>query len=253
MHGGDASGTSRARDAGAVGPVPRAARAPGVAPGTATPEEPGSIVVVGASAGGVDPLVALVSGLPADTRATLLIVLHVPESVESLLPRILAREAAVPVMHAHDGQALEAGAALVAPPGRHLLVEDGVARLWRGPKENGHRPAVDPLFRSAAAAYGSAVIGIVLSGARADGAAGLAAIKSRGGVTVVQADAVHLGMPTSALGRVDVDHVVAVGDMPALVARLTGAAPPAGEPRGGTVQEPHRTSGSTEAPTTRPA
>jgi len=138
------------------------------------------VVTIGASSGGVEALSRLVGGLPTDLPAAVLVVVHFPEGVPSALPRILNRAGSLEAVHPEDGDRVERGRVYVAPPGFHLLVEDGRVRLACGPKENGHRPAVDPLFRSAAVAYGPRVVGIVLTGADDDGAAGLAAIKRRG-------------------------------------------------------------------------
>jgi two-component system chemotaxis response regulator CheB len=187
------------------------------------------VVTIGASSGGVEALSRLVGGLPADLPAAVLVVVHFPEGAPSALPRILGRAGSLEAVHPEDGDRVERGRVYVAPPGFHLLVEDGRVRLARGPKENGHRPAVDPLFRSAAVAYGPRVVGIVLTGADDDGAAGLAAIKRRGGVAVAQDpnDAVFRRMPESALGYADVDYCAPVGEMAALLARLVRE--PAGE------------------------
>ncbi|HET8787635.1 MAG TPA: chemotaxis protein CheB [Actinomycetes bacterium] len=193
---------------------------------------PDHVVVVGASAGGVEALVDLAASLPADLPAAMFVVLHVPSTASSALPDILSRHGPLRAGHGRDGEPIERGRIYVAPPDHHLLLRTGHVRLTRGPRENGHRPAVDPLFRSAAREYASRVIGVVLSGALDDGTAGLLAIKSRGGVAVVQdpGDALYPGMPTSAAEHAEVDHVLAAASMGRLLAKLT--AEPATEPPG---------------------
>jgi len=180
------------------------------------------VVVVGASSGGVEALSRFVAKLPADLPATVLVVLHVPAASSSALPRILGRSAALPAAHAVHGEPLAPGRILVAPPDLHLLVEDGRVRLSRGPRENGHRPAIDPLFRSAARWYGPRVIAVVLSGSLDDGSAGLVTVHGHGGVTLVQDpdDAISPGMPLSAIAALTPDHVLAVDEMWSLVERL---------------------------------
>lgn len=169
------------------------------------------VVVVGASAGGVEALTRLVRRLPSDFPLPIVVVLHVPPTT-SMLPQILSRAGELPAEHARNGARLTAGRIQIAPPDCHVLVADGVVNVGRGPKENGHRPAIDPLFRTAAAQFGPGVIGIVLSGALDDGTAGLAQIKARGGVTVVQEpdEALYPAMPTSARDVVDPHHVLPV-------------------------------------------
>src|SRR5262249_38675553 len=154
-------------------------------------------------------------GLPPDLPASLFVVLHLPASGRSVLPRILTSCGRLLAEHPEDGAPIEHGHIYVAPPDRHLLVESGRVRVPRGPRENGHRPAVDPLFRSAAGGYGPRVVGLVLSGALDDGTAGLLAVKRRGGVAIVQspAEALFAGMPRSALDNVDVDHCLPVGEI----------------------------------------
>lgn len=168
------------------------------------------LVVMGASAGGVETLRRVVADLPADLDAAICVVLHIAPDSPSLLAGILGRAGPLPCSPAQDGDRLEPGHILVAPPNRHLSVQDDRVRLTTGPKENGHRPAVDVLFRTAASAKGGRVIGVVLSGTRGDGAAGLGAVKDAGGCTIVQdpSEALYAGMPATALAHVAVDAVV---------------------------------------------
>jgi len=170
---------------------------------------PGAVVGVGASAGGVDALKRLVADLPADLGAAVLVVLHVP-SLESKLPQILDRRGPLPADHAQDGEPLRENRICVAPPDRHLLVEDDRIRVVRGPAENRHRPAVDPLFRSLAHAYGPSAVAVVLTGSLDDGAAGSAAVSRNGGTVVVQDpdEALFPSMPLSAIAADNPDFVV---------------------------------------------
>ncbi|MBX3066662.1 MAG: chemotaxis protein CheB [Anaerolineae bacterium] len=181
------------------------------------------IIVIGASAGGVEALKLLVSQLPADLPAAIFIVLHIPAHGGSALPTILERAGVLPVEHAKDGHAIQNGHIYVAPPDAHLLVKRGYMVLSHGPKENGHRPAADPLFRSAARAYGERVIGIILSGVLDDGTAGIIAVKMREGIAIVQdpKDAMYSGMPTSAIENAQIDHIVPVIEISALLSKLT--------------------------------
>lgn len=186
-----------------------------------TPGHP--IIVIGASTGGVEALSTLVAGLPADLPAALFVVLHLSPEAPSRLPAILSRVGRLRATHPADGEPIRLGHIYVAPPDRHLVLEPGRVRLVRGPRENRHRPAIDPLFRSAALAYGPQVIGVVLTGALDDGTAGLQAIKERDGLAVVQDphDALVASMPESALEYVRVDYTVPMREMPALLTRLT--------------------------------
>ncbi len=185
------------------------------------------LIVVGASAGGVEALMELVAGLPLELPAAVCIVLHVPAASTSMLPQILNRAGLLPAAHARDGELLRHGHVYVAPPDSHLVVEPARLRLLAGPRENGHRPSVDVLFRTAAQAYGPRVVGVILSGTLDDGTAGLLAIKRRGGLAVVQqpADARYPGMPQSALEHVVVDYALPVAETGSVLARL--AAEPA--------------------------
>ncbi|RJF95115.1 chemotaxis protein CheB [Noviherbaspirillum saxi] len=164
------------------------------------------IVVIGASAGGLDALRRLLGRLPVNFPAPILVVLHIG-SHYSVLPKILENDISLPVRHAEDNEPLVPGVVLFAPPDRHLLLEDGMVHLSKGAKENFSRPAIDPLFRSAAVFYRENAIGIILTGFLDDGTIGLQAIKAYGGVALVQNpdEADEPSMPRSALDHVDVD------------------------------------------------
>jgi two-component system chemotaxis response regulator CheB len=179
------------------------------------------IIVIGASAGGVDALSRVVSELPRDLRASVLVVLHVSRG-KSLLPEILTRVGRLRAVHPEDGAPLEYSKVYVAPPDHHLLVEGGRARVVHTASENGVRPAVDPLFRSAAREYGSRVLGVLLTGSLDDGTAGIVAIKAAHGITIVQDpdEAFSPGMPRSAIASGAVDHVLPLRDIPVLLAAL---------------------------------
>jgi len=184
-----------------------------------------NIVVIGCSVGGVEALQRLVVDLPKDFPAALFVVLHLAPEGTSVLPDILKRAGSLPAMHPRDGDLIRAGRIYVAPPDNHLLVEDGRVRVIHGPKENRHRPAIDPLFRSAARWYGPRVIGVVLTGSLDDGTAGLLSIKKAGGVAIVQdpAEAVCGDMPRSAIETVEVDYVRPVGQIGELLKKLSPA------------------------------
>lgn len=178
------------------------------------------IVVIGASRGGLEVLRRLTRDLEPELAATVFVVMHV--GANSRLAEILASDAALPVEPATSGSPFHHGRIYVGVPGCHLMLHDNHMLLRRGPRENLARPAIDPLFRSAAATFGGRVIGVVLSGALSDGTAGLRAIKRCGGLTVVQdpADALVPAMPANALRQVDVDHVVRMDGMGRLLSRL---------------------------------
>src|SRR5437660_250222 len=168
------------------------------------------IIVVGASAGGVETLTTITRALPRNLPAAIFIVLHIPAQSPSFLPNILNRFGVLDAVHPEDGTQIEHGHIYVAPPDHHMLVEYGKIRIVRGPKENRHRPAVDPLFRSAAAVYGPRVTGVILTGSLDDGTAGLLAVKRHSGIAIVQDpdEAIYPGMPLSALEHVQVDHIL---------------------------------------------
>jgi len=180
------------------------------------------IIVIGASAGGVEALRQLVNDLPADMPASLFVVLHIPPQNPSVLPYILERAGKLTALHPQDGARIEHGRIYVAPPDRHLLVDRGLIRVTHGPKENRYRPAVDPLFRSAARAYGPRVVGVIMTGALDDGTAGLRDVKQRGGVAVVQdpLEALYSGMPKSALANVRVDYCLPLAEIAPTLVRL---------------------------------
>ncbi len=181
-----------------------------------------NIIVVGCSVGGVEALQRLVGRLPERFPAAIFVVLHLAPQSTSVLPHILTRAGSLPASHPKDGDRIQQGRIYVAPPDHHLVIEDGKVRVAHGPKENRHRPAVDPLFRSAARWYGPRVIGVILTGSLDDGAAGLLAIKKRNGVAIVQdpEDAFCSDMPRSAMEAVQVDYVVPVDRMPELLEQL---------------------------------
>jgi two-component system chemotaxis response regulator CheB len=168
------------------------------------------VIVIGASAGGIDALIEVVRGLPRDLPATIFVVVHISPHAISQLPSILGRAGTLKAKHPDHGETIAAGTIYVAPPDRHMLVRNGWIEVSRGPRENRFRPAIDPLFRSAARAYDNRVIGVILSGALFDGVAGLMAIESRGGTTIVQDpdDARIDGMPLNALRMVNADYVL---------------------------------------------
>jgi two-component system chemotaxis response regulator CheB len=180
-------------------------------------------IVIGASAGGVEALCALVSALPANLPAAIFIVLHIRADSPSLLPGILARESQLPVEHPKTGEPIRPGRVYVAPPDHHLLIEGRNIKLVHGPKENLHRPSIDTLFRSAARWCGPRVIGVVLTGARDDGAVGMSAIKQRGGVTIVQdpREALFPSMPTSVMQQIKVDYSLPLREIAPVLDKLS--------------------------------
>jgi two-component system chemotaxis response regulator CheB len=187
------------------------------------------VVAVGASAGGVEALRALVAGLPADYPGAILVVLHLARDAPSALPAILNRSGPMRAAAAVDGEPIRRGRIYVAPSDLHLLLLAGHLKLTKWPSENGHRPAIDPLFRSVAHACHRRAVGVVLSGTRDDGASGLAAIVAHGGSAVVQdpSDALHPAMPGAALAQVPTAQVAPAARIGALLAGITAVDPSA--------------------------
>ena len=189
------------------------------------------LVVVGTSAGGIEALRELVRAMPADFPIPLCIVLHVAPDSPGIVPDILTRAGKMPAVHPADRQRLEGGTIYVAPPDHHLLVEPGRLRVTKGPRENRFRPAIDPLFRSAAQVYGPAAIGVILTGNLDDGTAGLWTLKQMGGTAIVQdvQDAMFPSMPAHAASHVAVDYSVPLKQMASLLVQLAGRDPGATE------------------------
>jgi two-component system chemotaxis response regulator CheB len=182
------------------------------------------LIVIGTSAGGVEALRTVVAGLPPRLPAAVLVVMHMSPRSPHLLPQILRRSGPLEVAATIDGAPVQPGKVYVAPPDHHLLVKDDHIRLTKGPKENRSRPAIDPLFRTAAMGYGARVIGVILTGMLDDGTAGLAAVRERGGLSIVQDpdEALYSSMPRSAVRRVGADFVARLIDIPPLLTTLVG-------------------------------
>ncbi|MBV8684016.1 MAG: chemotaxis protein CheB [Caulobacteraceae bacterium] len=180
------------------------------------------IVAIGGSAGSAAALRKIVAALPLDFSGSVFVTVHIPTTQPSHLAEVLGKSGELPVAIALDGQPIERGQIYVAPMDRHMLLMNGAIRLGAGPRENLVRPSIDPMFRSAAMSFGSRVIGVVLSGLLNDGASGLFAIKSAGGVAIVQhpLDAQESSMPRAALEAVDVDHAARADELGELIASL---------------------------------
>jgi chemotaxis response regulator CheB len=180
------------------------------------------IIVIGASAGGVEALCAVMAGLPADLPAAVFVVMHMTPWHKSALPRILSRCGPLPAVHPDSGAQIEHGRIFVAPPDQHLLIGDHAVELWHGPRENNSRPSINALFRSAAVAYGPRVAGVILTGALEDGTTGLWWIKRMKGVAVVQdpADAQFRQMPETALSHVPADFVAPAAELGKILSDL---------------------------------
>ena len=183
------------------------------------------IIVVGTSSGGVEALTTLVGGLPPDLQASVFVVMHTSPDSPGVLADILDRKGPLPATNARNRERIRPGHIYVAPPDYHLLVDPGVVRVTHGPKENRFRPAVDPLFRSAAQVYGPRAVGVVMTGGLDDGTSGLWAIKRLGGTAIVQdpQEAFMPSMPQSAMNRVEVDYCLPVAEIAPLLARLASA------------------------------
>jgi two-component system chemotaxis response regulator CheB len=196
------------------------------------------VIVLGASAGGLEAISDVLSRLPASLRACVLVVMHTPSNGSGVLPDILARTTTLPVAFGRTGDQLDLGRIYVARPDFHLLVTASGLRVGHGPRENGFRPAIDPLFRTAARALGPRVIGVVLSGALADGTYGLSVIKHYGGIAIVQdpEDAIIPSMPLRAIEYVSVDHVLPARDIGGTIVHLTSV----DDEREGEVAMPRR-------------
>jgi two-component system chemotaxis response regulator CheB len=181
------------------------------------------IVVIGGSAGSGSPLKQILAGLPTDIQASFFVATHVP-STSDYLSDALSKVSALQVVPATDGQPIERGCVYVAVPDHHLLIVDGTMRLGEGPRENMARPAIDPLFRSAALSYGPRAVGVILSGMLNDGASGLCAIKQCGGTAIVQhpLDAAADQMPLAALEAVDADEVAPAEDLARVISEVVG-------------------------------
>jgi len=194
---------------------------------------PSGLVVIGGSAGGIEALRTLAADLPKDFSAPICLVLHTAPDSPGLLASIVDKAGQLSAVHARSGERMQPGHFYVAPPDHHLVVEPGALRLTKGPRENRFRPAVDPLFRSAAQVYGPGAIGVLVSGGLDDGTAGLHSIKRLGGTTVIQdpGDAMFPSMPANAARHVAIDYCVPMAEMGALLTQLTrGPLPEAPRP-----------------------
>src|SRR3954468_20829932 len=187
------------------------------------------IVVIGASAGGLEAMRTLARDLPADFPTPICVVIHSAPQSPGMIGEILDRVGPLRATNARNRERLTPAHIYVAPPDFHLVVEPGILRVTKGPRENRFRPAIDPLFRSAAQVYGPGAIGVVLTGSLDDGTAGLSGVKQLGECAIVQdpRDAMFPGMPESALAHVDVDYVVPLAELPPLLVSLTSRPVPA--------------------------
>lgn len=185
------------------------------------------LIVIGASAGGVEALIYLVQQLPTELNAAVVIVLHISHQSPHVLGHILNKRGNLPVSLAQDGEVIEKGKIYVAPPDYHLLVKSGYLHLTKGSQENHHRPAINPLFRTAARTYGPRVVAVLLTGMQDDGTVGMMAVKMRGGVAVVQDpdDAMCSAMPRSAIKNIkEIDHILPLTEIPSVLVGLVNTA-----------------------------
>ena len=180
------------------------------------------IVVIGGSAGSIESLKKIVGGLPSDFPGSIFVVIHVPADSPSMLARLLSNCSWLPATNPFDLEPIQRGHVYVARPDHHLTIEDGKMRVRRGPRENRHRPAIDPLFRTAARVYGPRVVGTILSGLQDDGSAGLYAVKQRGGVAIVQdpGDALWKDMPRRAIQYANPHYILPACDIPLTIVEL---------------------------------
>lgn len=185
------------------------------------------LVVIGGSAGAMQPLKLILQALPANFPAAVLVVLHVPADSTGVFTTVAGAAASLPVSNARDGEPIERSQIYLAPPDRHLLALDGVLKLGSGPRENLVRPAIDPLFRSAALWAGPRTVGVILSGMLNDGASGLSAIKACGGVALVQTpqDATASDMPLAALEATPVDLSAPAAELASAIVRYVNERP----------------------------
>jgi two-component system chemotaxis response regulator CheB len=187
------------------------------------------VIAIGASAGGFDAIRGLLGSLPADLPAVIFIVLHLRAHAPERFAATLGTGSPLPVQFAVDGERWEHGRVYLAPPDRHLLIEEEMMVLSNGPRENASRPAIDPMLRSVAATLGGRAIGVLLTGMLNDGTSGLHAIQQCGGLTVIQdpRDALYPSMPLSAMSAMQVDYVVPLNELAGVLRRLVDE--PAGE------------------------
>ncbi|HKD38385.1 MAG TPA: chemotaxis protein CheB [Pirellulales bacterium] len=185
------------------------------------------ILVIGGSAGAVEPLRSLIRSLPADFDVAVFAVLHVPPDYESLLPEVLATPRGLPVEFAQQGQRIEPGRVSIAPPDHHLMLRADRMEVTHGPRENHSRPAIDPLFRTAARAFGSRVVAVLLSGMLGDGTAGFLAVRNAGGYTIIQdpGEAAFSEMPQKALRIAGADEILPSDKIPARLIQLAQQRP----------------------------